>query len=1571
MITDKASISTKNIDNSSLYIDDHNKPFYNGQEVFPKNFDIALEAINNQKIKGIGFKNYKKPIYLDIGESTDIQSLKDKYNLSDDTVKEALSLQGNISLVKGDKTRAKEAIENYLSYALHQDDNWSFWGSIGQGLFFKAKVNQETRQWQLIITKKDKKGNRLDSFKVDDGFDYLWKKNHRGHISIKPDNGQIKQICSDNSIFFRGADPMASTPKKKDIISGTQVVTEIDHLSLNEQLEIYKWITLTSGLSPWYIFSGSKSMHFHILLNQFESIDKLVYLRRLLCLLTTGDDALTRPSQPFRFPEFARVEKANYQTIERQGENHSYDEVLEGLKKCFDAKGLSFPDIESLGDDEWIVVSKVLRDSKNQKVDNIFEVLESQCLSPLQDGTFKELHAKALNKGNKSGKGVSSQKAKNNHHNGNSDRGDENVEAKIELLLDHIPPRVKGSGTYSDYRAIFSGVASVLGLNRAIDIAYTHSPEGGNWSQILESSIGDFSLGTVIHFAKTWRGFDPKTNKEWIRLNQDDLIEKAKSVPPLYDEPYREKQLLHLVYILGIKDDPKDPEYPDRDIQAQVFRAVQNYLGFERTLELALVNCPNKTREKWINILARSILNKKRVKHNIGYIINLTKRLTGWSPEDDQRWLDLNKEANKSEAIAKYLQWTKYTPDVTVSERHLLNAITDIELGINNIEFDNLIYSIKSIKGTGKTTFLEWFVDSYLRGENDRPILVICNRLNLIAQLAKVFGLTSVDSFLDSRGLLDGAIASNQNLSVCIDSLWRLKDKDLNNYIVIIDESNQCFESLHLSETEIKNKRDLVYSTLADISKQCQSMILLDADQNDLVNNYFSSISGKPVRSLLNTHNPWDRKLTYFTGRGSLEAFKSNFYQDTMDGKKICFVTDCKKEVKAMYEVLKLILGDKVVLLTPEDIKKTKDYSPEKRVTRFIDNKGKALIDENIYILLATPCIQSGISIEVGDHFDYVYGYFVGAFSPNDASQIIARVRSNCPRKVYFNSRAVGYMDYRFDHEQILKDDAIYQDMVRTEAKHIESLDNMELSEAQKSEILKVFLSPNELTKINLEYQAILRAKNNIQRCFWGDIFLDILKSEGYALDTDYTLKINSFYKSVKDMRKELLEQFAQKILDAPLIKEDTAIRYKMQNALTEDESAQLTKYYFNVRYPELVENLTFEFVLDELLKNNSKVLQGIENYYYGLNPEIAINKSINKFYSALKRSHKSKIFLNQKKGRVLEARLFNLIGGEDFFSCSWVDDEGFTNNEAKTLIKGWSRAIKHILKALGISYSNKSCFTKVIKKIAELYGHTIEPVAHVTPEGSKKPVTEDDPQRYRFIPNDHWDKDPMLVIDREIAKELGQETTGKGFSWHDVLYSLDKRYSEKIKVNKDILDDITPPEKYQENEQKSPPVCIDYGYIKSSFTPKGYNPYPVRVQGVSNFCNSESVDHDSQTDNFLNLNNEKIDLFSTNNNSDLSSNSANNPEKAIAPDDYPLQNEQSLSPEVKPPNLAPSVVQKSKVAIGQVIRYVVERWNGKTYIKTHVNQGVIKSIYGDSVEVDSGGQSSWIRQSAILDVVQ
>lgn len=87
-----------------------------------------------------------------------------------------------------------------------------------------------------------------------------------------------------------------------------------------------------------------------------------------------------------------------------------------------------------------------------------------------------------------------------------------------------------------------------------------------------------------------------------------------------------------------------------------------------------------------------------------------------------------------------------------------------------------------------------------------------------------------------------------------------------------------------------------------------------------------------------------------------------------------------------------------------------------------------------------------------------------------------------------------------------------------------------------------------------------------------------------------------------------------------------------MQVSLTEREEAKLVKYYFNVRFPDLEDRLTKDFILKEFLKNNYRVLSGIENYHAGLNPELENVKATNQFYGALRRSFKSKIYLNEKK---------------------------------------------------------------------------------------------------------------------------------------------------------------------------------------------------------------------------------------------------------------------------------------------------------------------------------------------------
>lgn len=332
-------------------------------------------------------------------------------------------------------------------------------------------------------------------------------------------------LNNDGGAFFGCADGSADFPMKAYQKFSTQIICEIDDIPRNEQIVKYKWFQDVSSLIPYLISSGGKSVHNHLLLNEPTPINDVVYLRRLLCLALDGDPAVTRPHQPFRLPTFFRREKGNFQEILQESENYTYDEILNGLKLVFSELGYQFPLV--INEDWWQHLERILKSDKHNKGRNAQPISKEEKLNNLknalahgQDGfygdrkkTQKERIAKAQQ-----------YKAVTNNLT-NSEK-----EQFILELISTISPRVQGSGTYEDYRSIACAIKNELGESTAIAIMNQHSPGGGNWDQIISSSNGSFSLGSIIYYAKEWGNWQPlKTDPIHgkVILSGEDAIELA------------------------------------------------------------------------------------------------------------------------------------------------------------------------------------------------------------------------------------------------------------------------------------------------------------------------------------------------------------------------------------------------------------------------------------------------------------------------------------------------------------------------------------------------------------------------------------------------------------------------------------------------------------------------------------------------------------------------------------------------------------------------------------------------------------------------------------------------------------------------------------------------------------------------------------------------------------------------------------------------------------------------------------------------------------------------------------
>lgn len=153
-------------------------------------------------------------------------------------------------------------------------------------------------------------------------------------------------------------------PLKECVAVSDNIPAELDNGTPDEQWGKLSEFSDLSGLKPRKILtSGGKSYHEHFGGADHFPVAQAVYLRRLLAIALMSDPAVCNPHQPMRVEGFDRHEDGTlkgHQTRVYQSDNrYTYAEFVEGFKRYFAAKGLTFP--ESITDQWWTVLKRFIK----------------------------------------------------------------------------------------------------------------------------------------------------------------------------------------------------------------------------------------------------------------------------------------------------------------------------------------------------------------------------------------------------------------------------------------------------------------------------------------------------------------------------------------------------------------------------------------------------------------------------------------------------------------------------------------------------------------------------------------------------------------------------------------------------------------------------------------------------------------------------------------------------------------------------------------------------------------------------------------------------------------------------------------------------------------------------------------------------------------------------------------------------------------------------------------------------------------------------------------------------------
>ncbi|MEC4807165.1 MAG: plasmid replication protein, CyRepA1 family [Jaaginema sp. PMC 1079.18] len=349
---------------------------------------------------------------------------------------------------------------------------------------------------------------------------------------------------------------------------------------------------------------------------------------------------------------------------------------------------------------------------------------------------------------------------------------------------------------------------------------------------------------------------------------------------------------------------------------------------------------------------------------------------------------------------AQSLSQLTYTPDIDLN-CHYLPACQD------KIPQNAQLIALKSPKGTGKTKFLEKVVQEAINQQ--KWVLVLGHRVQLVEELCQRFGLNYITA------IRNGESNTTLGYGLCVDSLHpqsqaQFNAQDWSDGIVIIDEveqvlwhalnSNTC---RHHRVAILKSLKTLMQNTLGSSGK----VYVADADLSDISLDYLLTLAGVHRQPFV-IQNAWQPEpneawqvLTY--SESSPKRLVQDLEQHIRDGGKPMVCLSAQKlssqwGTRSLEAYLcKQFPQARILRIDSESVSE-----PNHPAYRCITRLNEILADYDI--VLASPSLETGVSIELRGHFTSVWAIAQGVQSENAVRQSLGRLRDNIPRYLWVAS---------------------------------------------------------------------------------------------------------------------------------------------------------------------------------------------------------------------------------------------------------------------------------------------------------------------------------------------------------------------------------------------------------------------------------------------------------------------------------------------------------------------------------------------------------------------------------------
>jgi len=472
---------------------------------------------------------------------------------------------------------------------------------------------------------------------------------------------------------------------------------------------------------------------------------------------------------------------------------------------------------------------------------------------------------------------------------------------------------------------------------------------------------------------------------------------------------------------------------------------------------------------------------------------------------------------------------------------------------------------IKSPKGTGKTESFKPIVESNM--QEGRRTLLINHRVQLGQAICDRVGLPYVSEL---RSTPEGSLLG---FGVCVDSLHpesqaRFNAADWEDATVIIDEVEQVILHLLDAKTDVSKRRTTILEQLKTLLQTVAEsehgrIIVADADLSDYSIQYIWALLGDkiPVHLIVNDYrfesDPW---LICNYDQRKPDQLIAALCEELKSGGKVWIGTQAQGLTSTWStKSLECYLSEEFPHLKGLRIDRDSISDPTHPAYQCTSKLNEIAVQYDW--IVASPTIETGVSIDIRGHFSSVWGILNGVVGENAARQALARVREPVPRHIWISKMGTKFIgNAATTPSGLLSGETQTANVAGRLIQTISYHDDLVGAYAQ-----------------SLEMWAKFAARINRGMYHYRECVLDGLSDEGHIIETvNPGLKTTALIDRINALKDQKYQAKTEAISEAEDISVKEFETLKGKKAKTETEQNQERKFELKQRYqvevtPDLV----------------------------------------------------------------------------------------------------------------------------------------------------------------------------------------------------------------------------------------------------------------------------------------------------------------------------------------------------------------------------------------------------------------